>query len=53
MIGLFALVLHLPFIALRPKNGICWTPLFIATPFSGGCFVVASSIPKTARGVKS
>lgn len=50
MIGLFALILHLPLIALQPTNRLYWTTLFIATACSGGSFIVASSIPKTAKG---
>lgn len=49
MIGLFALILHLPLIALQPTNRLYWTTLFIATACSGGSFIVASSIPKAAK----
>jgi uncharacterized membrane protein len=49
MIGLFALVLHLPLIAFQPTNRLYWTTFFIATACSGGSFIVASSIPKTAK----
>lgn len=49
MIGLFALLLHLPLIAIQPTNRLYWTTLFIATACSGGSFVVAASIPNTAR----
>ena len=49
MIGLFALVLHLPLIALQPTNRLYWTTFFIATACSGGSFIVASSIPKTPK----
>ena len=48
MIGLFALVLHVPLIAIQPTNRVYWTTLFIATACSGGCFVVASSIPQAS-----
>lgn len=49
MIGLFALILHLPLIAIQPTNRLYWTMFFIATACSGGSFIVASSIPKAAK----
>jgi uncharacterized membrane protein len=48
MIGLFALILHVPLIFLQPTNRGFWTALFIATACSGASFIVASSIPKRA-----
>jgi uncharacterized membrane protein len=46
MIGLFALILHVPLIFIQPTNRGYWTALFIATACSGASFIVASSIPK-------
>ena len=46
MIGLFALILHVPLIVLQPTNRLFWTALFIATACSGASFIVASSIPR-------
>lgn len=48
MIGLFALILHVPLIFFQPTNRGYWTALFIATACSGASFIVASSIPKRA-----
>ena len=48
MIGLFALILHVPLIFFQPTNRGYWTGLFIATACSGASFIVASSIPKRA-----
>jgi uncharacterized membrane protein len=52
MIGLFALILHLPLIFFQPSNHWYWTGLFIATACSGASFIVASSIPKRSAGAK-
>jgi uncharacterized membrane protein len=53
MIGLFALILHVPLIFLQPTNRLYWTALFIATSCIGASFIVASSIPKAPVGVRS